>query len=145
MGLECPCGVKVDAQSFNNHVLFDDQECTIKGDLTYYVNVCISTLDSSFLSLDFEDEETVGGVNSFLFVANEFTAIECHQHDRNCEVKIYGTGIVNNLEYPFVAVFTDKREMAKIDVVKSFIIIGFFDQNGAAQVPRGSVNALGCD
>lgn len=145
MGLECLCGVKVDAFSCMHQVVFEEQQGTIRGDLTYYADVCVTTLAASFLSLDFEDTETCGGKNSFLFVSNAITSVECDQQGQNCEVTVSGSGVVNNVQYPFTAVFVDQTPMANVDLVKSFVITGFFDQNGTAPVAQGSVQALGCE
>lgn len=145
MGLECLCGVKVDALSCMNHVKFEEQHGTVHGDVTYYADVCLTTLSGSFLSLDFEDLETCGGSNSFLFVSNTITNVECDQQGLNCVVTVTGSGVVNNIQYPFTAVFVDQTPFAKVDLVKSFIITGFFNQNGAAPVAQGSIKALGCE
>lgn len=145
MGLECLCGAKVDAVSCNNNVKFYGQLGTVRGDLSYYANVCVTTLGASFLSLDFEDTETCGGVNSFLFVSDAITNVMCEQQGQNCKVTVTGTGVVNNIQYPFTAVFVDQTAMANVDIVQSFVITSFFDQNGAAPVEQGSIIALGCD
>ena len=60
MGIECPCGVVVNAISRNNHVRFYGCKGTVKGDLTYKANVCVSMLASSSLSLEFVDTELKG-------------------------------------------------------------------------------------
>lgn len=145
MGLECICGVKANAFASMQHVKFEEQQGTVRGDLTYYADVCVTILSASFLSLDFEDTETCGGKNSFLFVSNSITSVECDQQGENCEVTVSGSGVVNNVQYPFKAVFVDQTPMANVDLVKSFVITGLFDQNGTVPVAQGSIQALGCD
>ncbi|WP_432358923.1 hypothetical protein [Sporosarcina sp. UB5] len=146
MGMECPCGVLVNAISRRNNVRFNGQMGTIKGDLTYMANVCVTTLTSSTLSLDFVDTETMGGVNSFTFVANSITSVVCNRQGQNCEVTVTGTGLVNNTtQFPFEAVFRDQVAPANVDIVQSFVITGFFNQSGAAPVAQGSIVALGCE
>lgn len=145
MGMECTCGVVVNAVSRRNNVRFHGQMGTVKGDLTYMANVCISSLDTSSLSLQFKDTETRGGRNSFTFVANSITNVECRREGQNCEVTVTGTGRVGDVQYPFEAVFKDVVEQAQPDLVKSFVITGFFNQNGTAPVSQGSIRALGCE
>ncbi len=142
MGVVCTCGVIVDAFSDDNNVRFEGQTGTTEGDLTYLANVCSTTLETSTLSLNFEDEET--GQNSFFFEANEITSVECNQEGQNCVITVTGTGLVNGEEFPFEAVFRDIVEQAQNDNVQSFVITGFFDQNGAAPVPQGSIQNQGC-
>ncbi|WP_252503364.1 hypothetical protein [Sporosarcina sp. Marseille-Q4943] len=145
MGMECPCGVLVNAVSRDNNVRFNGQMGTVEGDLTYMANVCVTTLAASTLSLQFTDTETMGGVNSFMFVANSITSVECNRIGQNCEVTVTGTGLVNGQQFPFEAVFRDQVASAAVDIVQSFVITGFFDQNGAAPVAQGSIVALGCE
>lgn len=145
MGMECTCGVLVNAVSRRNNVRFNGQMGTVRGDLTYMANVCATTLDSSTLSLQFTDTETMGGMNSFTFVANSITSVECNKEGQNCEVTVTGTGLIDNVQFPFEAVFRDQVASANVDIVQSFVITGFFDQNGAAPVAQGSIVALGCE
>lgn len=143
MGIICPCGVSVDAFSEDNNVRFNGQMGTIEGNLTYLAEVCVTTLAASTLSLDFEDTETPNE-NDFTFTANEITSVECNREGQNCVVTVTGTGFVNGMEFPFEAVFRDQVAAANVDDVQSFVITGFFDQNGAAPVEQGSIVALGC-
>lgn len=143
MGIICPCGVLVDAFSASNNVKFVGQTGTVKGNLTYLANVCITTLTASTLSLTFQDTETPN-VNNFTFTANSITSVVCKQEGQNCVVTVTGTGIVNGVQFPFEAVFRDQVASAANDNVQSFVITGFFDQNGAAPVAQGSIIALGC-
>ena len=143
MGLECTCGVLVNAVSRDNNVRFNGQMGTVKGDLTYMANICVTTLETSTLSLNFVDTET--GANSFTFVANSITSVVCKREGQNCEVTVTGTGLVNGVQFPFEAVFRDQVASANVDIVQSFVITGFFNQNGAAPVAQGSIVALGCE
>ncbi|EKN70695.1 hypothetical protein BABA_04619 [Neobacillus bataviensis LMG 21833] len=143
MGVICPCGVLVNAVSTNNNVKFTGQTGTVKGDLTYLANVCVTTLGTSTLSLSFVDTETPGA-NNFTFTANAITSVTCKREGQNCVVTVDGTGLVNGVQFPFEAVFRDQVATAANDNVQSFVITGFFDQNGAAPVPQGSIIALGC-
>ena len=143
MGTICPCGVLVDAFSEDNNVRFNGQTGTIEGNLTYLANVCVTRLTNSTLSLVFEDTETPNQ-NNFTFTANEITSVVCRREGQNCEVTVTGTGTVNGEEFPFEAVFRDQVASAAVDDVQSFVITGFFDQNGAAPVEQGSIIALGC-
>ena len=79
MGIECPCGVLVNAVSDNNNVRFTGQMGTVRGDLMYMASICVTTLAASSLSLQFVDRETYGGVNSFTFVANSITSVVCNR------------------------------------------------------------------
>ena len=143
MGILCSCGVLVtNAVSTNNNVKFEGQTGTTEGTLTYNANVCVSTLATSTLSLNFLDTET--GANSFTFIANAITSVTCKQEGQNCVVTVAGTGLVNGTQFPFEAVFRDQVATAANDDVQSFVIMGFFDQNGAAPVPQGTITALGC-
>lgn len=145
MGVQCPCGVRVNARSDNNNVKFENQMGTVKGDLIYLADVCVTTLDTSTLSLQFIDTETPNA-NNFTFTANTITDVECEQEGQNCKVTVTGTGTINGGTevFDFVAVFRDVVGQAAIDQVQSFVIEGFFNQNGAAPVTQGSVVALGC-
>ena len=55
MGVICPCGVVVNAFSENNNVKIVGKRGTVKGNLTYLANVCVATLETSTLSLEFEN------------------------------------------------------------------------------------------
>lgn len=144
MGVTCPCGVRVNAVSENNNVKFEGQTGTIRGNLTYLANVCVTTLASSTLSLEFVDTETPG-VNNFTFTADgTITSVTCNQEGQNCVVTVSGIGFINGQQFSFEAVFRDQVATAANDNVQSFVITGFFDQNGAAPVPQGSIVALGC-
>ena len=143
MGVICPCGVIVNGFSLNNNVKFTGQTGTVEGNLQYIADVCVTTLGTSSLSLTFTDTETPG-VNSFLFTANSITSVTCKQEGLNCVVTVEGTGLVNDVQYPFEAVFRDQVATAANDDVQMFEITGFFDQNGAAPVPQGTITALGC-
>jgi len=142
LGVLCPCGALVNALSENNNVKFTGQNGTTKGDLSYVANVCSSTLETSTLSLQFIDLET--GRNSFFFVADNITSVECKQEGQNCVITVTGTGNVNGQQFSFEAVFRDIVAQAQKDNVQKFTITGFFDQNGAAPVSQGSIQALGC-
>ncbi|MHA6260169.1 hypothetical protein ACXYMX_09675 [Sporosarcina sp. CAU 1771] len=143
MGNVCPCGVTVNACSENNNVIFHGKRGTVKGNLTYLASVCITTLEAATLSLEFEDTKYYGK-HSFLFTADAITSVVCKKEGENCLVTVKGTGKVNGVSYAFEAVFKDLNAMANFDNVLSFVISGFFDQNGAAPVPQGSISALGC-
>jgi hypothetical protein len=144
MGMECPCGVLVNAVSRMNNVRFNGQMGTVRGDLRYLANVCVTTLAASTLSLQFTATEKTCGMNSFTFVANSITSVVCRREGQNCEVTVTGTGLVNGEQFPFEAVFRDQVATANVDIVQSFVITGFFNQNGAAPVAQGSIIALGC-
>ncbi|WP_274307663.1 hypothetical protein [Solibacillus daqui] len=143
MGGVCPCGVRVNAFAEGVNVKFDGVSGNIRGNLTYLANVCITTLSTSTLSLRFEDTETPDHF-SFLFTANEITDVKCKREGKNCVIKVRGTGLIGMTEYPFKAVFRDQVATANNDLVQSFVIKGFFDQDGTVPVEQGSVVALGC-
>ena len=143
MGTMCPCGVQVDAIARDRNVQFVGMMGQVRGNLTYAADVCVTTLSASTLSLQFEDTRMMGN-RSFTFTANEITTVTCRRLGQNCEVTVTGTGTVGMMQYPFVAVFRDQVASANVDIVQSFVITGFFDQNGAETVPQGSINALGC-
>lgn len=144
MGIECPCGVVVNAVSRNNNVCFHGHVGTVKGDLTYMANVCVTMLDSSSITLEFQDTEPMGKSKSFFFEAKTFTSVTCCRDGENCEVTVTGTGLVNGELYSFQAVFREQNTFPFVDSVRSFVITRFFDQNGAAPVTNGSIIALGC-
>lgn len=143
MGVICPCGVKVKAFKEGENVKFNGVNGNITGNLTYVANVCVTTLASSTLSLQFEDTESPNQF-SFLFTANSITSVTCKREGQNCVVTVKGTGMVGMKEYSFEAVFRDQVAQAANDIVQSFVINGFFDQNGAVPVTQGSIVALGC-
>ena len=145
MGLECPCGVIVNAVSQNHNVCFHGQMGTVRGDLTYMANVCVTMLDSSSLRLEFVDNESRGKSKSFLFEAKMFNSVICCREGENCEVAITGTGLVNGVLHPFKAVFREQNTSPYVDSIRSFVISRFFNQNGAAPVSQGSIIALGCE
>ena len=143
MGGICPCGVQVNASARRVNVRFNGVRGNITGNLTYRANVCISTLNTSTLSLRFEDTETPNRYN-FLFTANEITDVTCRREGQNCVVTVQGTGLVGMTQYSFVAVFRDQVATAENDLVQSFVITEFFNQGGTVQVEQGSIIAVGC-
>lgn len=149
MGVVCPCGVIVQgpangfAVSENNNVKFDGQQGTIRGDIFYRANICATKLDSSTLTLRFEDTETPDA-NNFTFNANSISCVECNPEGQNCSIRVIGTGIVNNTVYDFEAVFRDQVEQANVDIVQMFEITDFFNQTGAAPIDQGSIVQQGC-
>lgn len=143
MGVICPCGVKVNAKKEKQNVIFKGGCGTVTGNLTYLANVCVTTLASSTLSLKFEDTMTSGKF-SFLFTANTITSVTCKKEGQNCVVTVQGTGKIGLKEYAFEAKFKDQGSLASYDIVQSFVIDGFFNQNGVIPVAQGSIVALGC-
>ena len=143
MGGICPCGVQVNAFARRVNVRSNGVRGNITGNLTYRANVCISTLNTSTLSLRFEDTETPNRYN-FLFTANEITDVTCRREGQNCVVTVQGTGLVGMTQYSFVAVFRDQVATAENDLVQSFVITEFFNQGGTVQVEQGSIIAVGC-
>lgn len=143
MGVICPCGVMVDAVALRENVRIFGVTGSVRGNLTYAADVCITRLEDSTLSLQFEDTETPGR-NSFTFTANDITSVTCRREGQNCVVTVEGTGTVGMTEYPFIAVFRDQVAQAANDIVQRFVITGFFDQTGAVPVGQGSIVALGC-
>lgn len=143
MGGICPCGVQVNAFARRVNVRINGVRGNITGNLTYRANVCISTLNTSTLSLRFEDTETPNRYN-FLFTANEITDVTCRREGQNCVVTVQGTGLVGMTQYSFVAVFRDQVGTAANDLVQSFVITEFFNQGGTVQVEQGSIVAVGC-
>ncbi|MER1957796.1 MAG: hypothetical protein ABS942_10465 [Solibacillus sp.] len=143
MGGICPCGVQVNAFARRVNVRINGVRGNITGNLTYRANVCISTLNTSTLSLRFEDTETPNRYN-FLFTANEITDVTCRREGQNCVVTVQGTGLVGMTQYSFVAVFRDQVATAENDLVQSFVITEFFNQGGTVQVEQGSIVAVGC-
>ncbi|MGG0656960.1 hypothetical protein [Rummeliibacillus pycnus] len=143
MGVTCPCGVLVNATKVGKNVKFNGVRGTITGNLTYLANVCVTTRAASTLSLVFVDTESPGTF-SFMFTANDITSVTCKRDGQNCVVTVTGTGLIGSREFPFEAVFRDQVATAANDIVQSFVITGFFDQNGAVPVTQGSIVALGC-
>ncbi|WNS75837.1 hypothetical protein RRV45_02045 [Bacillus sp. DTU_2020_1000418_1_SI_GHA_SEK_038] len=153
MGVICPCGVIVqnpqdpndEAVSTSNNVQFEGQGGTITGDLFYRANICVTRLETSTLTLRFEDTETPDE-NNFTFTANAFTSVVCTQQGQNCSIEVTGTGTINGgmENFSFEAVFRDMVGQAQVDDVQSFEITGFFNQTGAAPIDQGSIIAQGC-
>lgn len=144
MGLICNCRVIVDGLSEDKNVKFVGVKGNINGDLQYKANTCDNNLSASFLMLHFTDRSRNAINRSFEFIARTITSIECREICQNCEVTVTGTGTVGENIYPFVAVFRDQAATSNKDNVHSFIITRFFDQNGPAAVPQGSIVAIGC-
>lgn len=142
MGLICPCGVKVNANSLCKNVIFNDIEGTVAGNLTYSADISITKLKSSTLSLKFEDIESPDTFN-FLFKANAITCISCEKEDDDSVITVKGTGMIGMREYSFEAIFRDQGSQAENDIIQFFSIYGFFDQYGEVPVAQGSVVFLG--
>jgi hypothetical protein len=148
LGIRCSCGVLVNAFNGNRTVLFGRDMET--GALTYLADVCADTLETSTLSLTFVN--TDGGTNtSFTFevgpliAGTEITSVECNgTGEGNCVIIVTGTGLkqgfLGSALLNFTAIFRDQAT----DSVQSFIINGFFDQNGIVPVVLGSITAQGC-
>ncbi|MEO4054643.1 hypothetical protein [Solibacillus sp. CAU 1738] len=143
MGITCPCGVKVNAIANGVNVKFRWIMGDVKGNLHYVADVCVATLSTSTLSLQFTDTNP-SCRHSFLFTATSFTSVTCKQEGMNCIVTVKGKGTVNGRNYPFEAIFRDQVASAANDIVQKFKIAGFFDQTGAVPVPQGSIIDLGC-
>ncbi|MFJ8260374.1 hypothetical protein ACIQ4I_00230 [Rummeliibacillus sp. NPDC094406] len=140
MGVMCPCGVKVKAKKKCHNVKFKGVKGTIKGNLTYRADICVTKLASSTLCLEFKDKETPNKF-SFLFKAISITSVKCKKEGQNCVISVKGTGMIGKKVYLFKAIFIDQIAQ---DKVKCFVIKNFFDQNGSVSVPQGSIVALGC-
>ncbi|WP_066295203.1 hypothetical protein [Bacillus sp. FJAT-29937] len=154
MGVICPCGVLVrnpesatdEAVSNNNNVKFEGQNGTVRGDLFYKADVCVTKLATSTLSLRFEENPTPPGTNNFTFTATNITSVVCKPEGQNCSITVSGTGTVSGQTgtFAFEAVFRDVVGQAAKDNVQSFVITGFFNQTGAAPIDQGSIVAQGC-
>ncbi len=148
MGCVCPCEVLVNAVSENKNVKFLSSIGACRGNLTYLADVSAAALETSTLSFTFDNTEYPGFFD-FLFTANTITSIDCKREGRNCVVTVKGTGTVSKLPIPsfpllFEAVFTDQASSEANDIVQSFVLTNFFDQNGVASVPQGTIHARGC-
>lgn len=144
MGVICPCGVSMDACAECIAVKFRHKRKTVEGNITYLADICVTTVETSTLSLVFTDTETKDSKYSFLFTANAITSVVCKKNWYGCKVIVKGTGIVNGKQYDFEAVFNDQVENATVDIVEIFSITNFFNQNGAVPVPQGSIISKGC-
>lgn len=144
MGVICPCGVYVHAFKENQKVKFAQRCLPINGNLTYEADLCTSTLEISTLSLKYEDKKTEGEIYSFLFTANAFTSICCKQEGLSCIVTVEGTGMINNKQYSFEAIFIANQVQDEEDIIEKFVIKKYFHQNGIISVPNGSIAAKGC-
>ena len=143
MGTICPCGVQVNAFAKNQKVKIAGIQGTVRGNLTYKADICVTSLTNSTLSLRFEETEKPSCF-SFLFTSSNITNVTCQREGQNCIVTVTGTGKIGLKHVPFVAVFRDQVESAENDIVQSFVIKGIFDQLGAVPVKQGSIVALGC-
>jgi hypothetical protein len=143
MGIICPCGVRVGAFARNQKVTFEGVMGPVRGNLTYKADVCVTKLSASTLSLQFEDTREMGN-RSFTFNSTTIRDVTCCREGQNCEVTVTGRGKIGMMQYDFVAVFRDQVASANADIIQSFVITNFFDQNGVVKVPEGSIVALGC-
>lgn len=147
MGIQCPCGVRVDATATGVNVQFVSGMGTPvneTGNLTYNADVCVTTLSKSTVRLQFVDT-TQPMTRSFTFTSTSITDVDCDRQGPNCVVTVKGRGMVlgSSTTYDFEAVFRDQASGTH-DQVTNFIIAGFFRQTGAVNVAQGSVKALGC-
>lgn len=124
-------------------VIFTNYNWPVEGDLTYLADVKVSNLDKSTLSLQFVDTETPDD-HSFTFTANRIASVECQPFGKCCVITVTGTGLVNDEEYSFEAVFRDEGTSPGDDSVISFVITDFFTQDGRAKITSGSIEANGC-
>ncbi|MGE8205249.1 hypothetical protein ACQKP0_11840 [Heyndrickxia sp. NPDC080065] len=147
MGIYCPCGVYVDAHSEINHIQkIVKCKCriikkVIRSRLSYLADICSTTLETSTLSLTYEDIQAPS--NSFFFKANSITSVICRQEGQICIVTVKGTGIVKGQQFPFEAVFCEGMEQSS-SIVQKFVIHGFFDQNDPLPVSQGTIVTRGC-
>ena len=133
----------VDACALGERVSIVRVKRSVRGNLTYTADVCITRLEDSTLSLQFEDTETPCRY-SFIFTANAITSVICRREGQNCVVTVEGTGTIDEIQHPFVAVFRDRVAQAANDIVQSFVITGVFAQTEPVSVSQGSIVALGC-
>jgi hypothetical protein len=147
MGIVCLCGVRVgqdgvDAVSDNQQVTFVGETGTRRGTLTYTADVCNQDLESSFVTIDFDQTSNEMPDRSFTGTSTSITSVVCNQEGVNCVITVMGTMMVNGVTRNFVAVFRDNA--MGTDIVQSFVITGFFNQQGAAPVDGGSIVNQGC-
>jgi hypothetical protein len=148
MGIVCLCGVRVGldgvaAVSENQQVTFTGETGTRSGTLTYTADVCSQDLATSFVTITF-DQTSTGTDRSFTETSTSITSVVCNQEGVNCEITVMGTMLVDGITRNFVAVFRDINNINAADNVQSFVIVGFFSQQGAAPVEGGSIVNQGC-
>ncbi|PAE42893.1 hypothetical protein [Bacillus sp. 7884-1] len=147
MGIVCLCGVRVGldgvaAVRMNQEVTFTGETGTRSGTLTYTADVCNLDLATSFVTITFDQTSDETPDRSFTETSTSITSVVCNQEGVNCEITVMGTMMVNNVTRNFVAVFRDNA--MGTDNVQSFVITGFFSQQGAAPVEGGSIVNQGC-
>lgn len=145
MGVRCSCGVLVDATKDNVNVKFDGIEGNENGTITYAANVCLETLDTSTLSLTFDNTDDSPDTSFTLEVdpllaGTEITTVTCRLVGQTCVVIVTGTGQKSGFGGSELLGFTvEFRDGPAVDNVQSFDIPGFFAQTGAEPVPAGSI------
>jgi hypothetical protein len=147
LGIVCLCGVRVgldgvDAVSENQQVRFTGETGTRRGTITYTADVCNQDLATSFVTITFDQTSNESPDRSFSETSTSITSVVCNQEGVNCEITVMGTMMVNGVTRNFVAVFRDNA--MGMDNVQSFVITGFFSQQGAAPVEAGSIVNQGC-
>lgn len=149
MGIVCLCGVRVgldgvDAVSGNEQVTFVGETGTRSGILTYTADVCNLDLASSFVNISFDQTSTEMPDRSFTGTSVTITSVVCDDQGVNCDITVTGTMMVGDETFNFTAVFRDINNPNAMDNVQSFVITGFFSQQGAAPVEGGSIVNQGC-
>lgn len=150
MGLRCLCGVRVGldgvaAVRVNQEVTFNaDMGGTRRGTLTYLADVCAQDLAGSELSISFLQTSNETPDRSFTGTSTVITSVLCNQEGVNCEITVTGSIDTGSGIFPFTAVFRDIANPMAMDDVQSFVITGFFSQQGGSPVPGGSIVNQGC-
>ncbi|MEH7273463.1 hypothetical protein [Neobacillus vireti] len=149
MGVVCLCGVRVGLDGVaavreNQEVTFVGESGTRRGTLTYTADVCSQDLESSFVTITFDQTSSETPDRSFTETSTSITSVTCNQEGVNCVITVMGTMNVNGVTRTFTAVFRDNNNPNAMDDVQSFVITGFFSQQGASPVPGGSIVNQGC-
>ncbi len=149
MGVVCLCGVRVGldgvaAVRMNQEVKFVGENGTRRGTLTYTADVCSQDLATSFVTISFLQTSNETPNRSFTGTSTSITSVVCNQEGVNCVITVTGVMNVNGVNRNFTAVFRDNNNPMAMDNVQSFVITGFFSQQGASPVPGGSIVNQGC-
>jgi hypothetical protein len=141
----CSCGAIVAGTDENTPFVFINQG-THSGVATYTANVCADRLGLSSFMLVFVDTDTNAPNTSFTFTSTSIQSVVCFTAAGNaCQIVVFGLGLVTGEVVPrqFTVNFLDNPGLND-DIAIVTDIAGFVSQMDIANLPPGSVTALGC-
>jgi hypothetical protein len=146
MGLRCSCGAIVGGTDEVIFTFLEGEISSSTGQGTYTANVCADRLGFSSFELVFVDTDDIAPNNSFTFTSTSIQSVECQQIGEACRIEVSGLGIVAGEVEPrqFTAIFLDNPVIPVNNDIAIVTIDGFAVQNSLANLPQGSITALGC-